>query len=380
MSENSTPEERTEMPTGKRMGQLRKQGQIFFSQDVAQVAAMIAGFEVMRRVWGWLFHNLQLVFTLSFGYIRQREPFSTTKMFNVVAEMFLLVSAPVLITCVVVATVASLAVLLQTDWNIKERKIEFKILHLNPLAGFKKMVSLQAIITTLKALVKLLIILPIGYFALKGFAPQMVKLIHMSMFDVFRFTGDALASVFWKIMYVLIAIALFDFGWGKYQWLRHNKMTKTEVKDELKAQEGDEASKMTMRRKGRERLMARIQMSVPKADVIITNPTHFAIALQYERGEMSAPKVVAKGVDHLALKIREIARAHGVPIVERRTLARALYESCAVGAEVPYELFRAVAEVLAYVYKLKGRTVRVNSARGGGVRPPVGSGNAQVTR
>jgi flagellar biosynthesis protein FlhB len=131
-------------------------------------------------------------------------------------------------------------------------------------------------------------------------------------------------------------------------------MTKQEVKDERKAQEGDETTKRKIIAKGLQRIQQRIMFSVPRADVVITNPTHFAVALRYDRGKDAAPTVVAKGQDYLALKIREIARASGVPIVERKALARALYASTEVGKEIPRELFRAVAEVLAYVYRLKG--------------------------
>ena len=154
-------------------------------------------------------------------------------------------------------------------------------------------------------------------------------------------------------MTVLIVMAIFDYAWTKYQWLRNNKMTKTEVKDERKAMEGDEETKRKIQAKGLARIAQRLRESVPQADVIITNPTHFSVALKYDRGNMSAPIVVAKGQDHLALKIREIAKEFNIPILERKPLARALYASCEVGTEIPHDLFKAVAEVLAYVYRLK---------------------------
>lgn len=160
-------------------------------------------------------------------------------------------------------------------------------------------------------------------------------------------------KLFWKLTYILIALALIDYVWGKYQWLKMNKMTKDEVKDERKSIEGDEETRRRIMWKGINRVMQRIKQGVKKADVVVTNPTHFAVALKYDRNNMDAPVVVAKGVDFMALKIRELAKDANVPIVERRELARALYSSVEVGKEIPYELFKAVAEVLAYVYKLR---------------------------
>jgi flagellar biosynthetic protein FlhB len=193
----------------------------------------------------------------------------------------------------------------------------------------------------------------------------MIKLIHLSVEQILLFIGIAITSVFWKVMYVLIALAIFDFSYGKWQWLRHNKMTKDEVKDERKSIEGDEATKKKIQQKGFQRVIQRLNKTVPKANVIITNPTHFAVALQYDRKTMRAPIVVAKGQDFLALRIREIAREAGIPILERKALARALYASAEIGSEIPYELFKAVAEVLAYVFRLKNphRTTQQSTTR-----------------
>jgi len=154
-------------------------------------------------------------------------------------------------------------------------------------------------------------------------------------------------------MYVLGALTLTDIAWGKYQWLRQNKMTKEEVKDERKAVEGDETMRRKMIAKGMARIVQKLKTTVPKADVIITNPTHYAVAIKYDRDAFAAPIVVAKGTDFIAQRIREIAGEHNIPILERKALARALYASTEVGSEIPRDLFRAVAEVLAYVFRHK---------------------------
>lgn len=171
--------------------------------------------------------------------------------------------------------------------------------------------------------------------------------------EIFVFTGTEMHQLFWRIMYILIGIAIFDYFWGKFQWFKQNKMTKDEVKDERKAVEGDEMTRRKIIQKGLARIAQRLKTAVPKADVVVTNPTHYAVALQYDKKSMKAPTVVAKGTGFMALRIREIAKESGVPILERKPLARALHASVEVGKEIPYELYKAVAEVLAYVYKLK---------------------------
>ena len=163
-------------------------------------------------------------------------------------------------------------------------------------------------------------------------------------------------------MYVFLAISMLDIMWGRFQWLRQNKMTKEEVKQERKAIEGDEVMRRRMIAKGQQRLQNKLRSSVPKADVVITNPTHYAVAIKYDRANFAAPIVVAKGTDFMAQRIREIAAEHKIPILERKALARALYASTEVGSEIPRELFRAVAEVLAYVYRLKRPRTKPQSA------------------
>ncbi|MCO6430362.1 MAG: flagellar biosynthesis protein FlhB [Deltaproteobacteria bacterium] len=355
MAEHSTPEERTEMPTDKRMGQLRKEGQLHMSTDVVTVASLVTGFTMLSLAWNGLYADLKLMLTACYRMIASPEPLTVNnayKGFIAVVGMF---GPDLLIIILGVAIASSLAVMLQTNWNVKEKKLTPKFSMLNPINGIKRIFSITGVVNTLKAIMKLALILPLAYIVLKGFAPQMSKLIHTSVDSVLFFTGQAMSSVFWKIIYILIALAIFDFMFGRNQWLRTNKMTKNEVKDERKAIEGDEVTKRKIVQKGLARIMQRIMSSVPKADVVITNPTHYAVALQYDRDKMSAPVVVAKGKGFLALRIREIAKQHGVPVMERKTLARALYGSTEVGTEIPGSLFRAVAEVLAYVYRIKNK-------------------------
>lgn len=364
MSEHSTPEERTELPTGRRMQQLRKDGAIHMSNEVVQVVSLIAAFTMLGILWPWFVSNLKLVMIKSFDLIGQSQPLTFDDMRVGFIKLLILLLPPLVILVVSVAIVSSFAVLLQTKFNLKERKIDWKIAMLNPLSGLRRIFSIMGLVNTLKAIAKLAMILPIAYFALKNEAPKMAALMHLSIPEVMAFTGMEIMHLFWKIMYILIAMAIFDFVWGRFQWMKRNKMTRQEVKEESKSVEGDETTRRKIIAKGLSRIAQRIAKAVPKADVIITNPTHYAVALKYDRNSMSAPIVVAKGKDFLALRIREIAREHNIPILERKALARALYASVEVDKSIPYELFRAVAEVMAYVFRLKNPNAVAQSQKG----------------
>lgn len=353
MAEFSTPEERTEMPTDKRMQQLRKEGALAISNELVIVISLCSGFLTLQMVWGWLYKNFKIIFVSAFNLIKDTEPLTALSVMTKVKQVLLLMAPPVTIIVLLTALASSLAVLLQTDWNVKGKWIDIKFNYLNPINGIMRMFSIQGAVNTLKSIFKLALILPIAYYGLKKQAPFMIDLMDMDSSQVMFFTGAAMSTLFWKILYVLIAMAVFDFFWTRYQWLRQNKMTKEEVKDERKAVEGDETTKRRIQAKGLQRIIQRIRQSVPQADVVVTNPTHYAVALKYDRKTMKAPTVVAKGKGHLAEKIKEIAQEAGVPVLERKSLARALHASVEVGMSIPYELFRAVAEVLAYVYKLK---------------------------
>ncbi len=353
MSELSHPDDRTELPTDRRMGQLRKEGALHLSSDIVALASLSSGFLILTMVVGHMFDGMKQVMRKSFLEIANDEPLSGEILQRLLLSTLRITAPELLIICAVVGFVSSMAVMLQTNWNIREKWIHFRWNFLNPIGGLKRIFSIHGVANTLKALAKLSLILPIAYYALKRFAPEMIVLVHLNVQQVLQYTGDHIGTLFWKIFYVLAALATIDYLWGKYQWLRTNKMTKEEVKDERKSVEGDEETKRKIQAKGFQRILQRLKAAVPQADVVVTNPTHFAVALKYDRNKMNAPVVVAKGADFLALRIRELARQSGVPVLERKILARALYESTSIGAEIPRALFKAVAEVLAYVYRLK---------------------------
>jgi flagellar biosynthetic protein FlhB len=308
---------------------------------------------MLSHTWSYLFADMKYVMIRSFTMIEESGRFEVNDHAAGFMRLLTLLVPDLLVTFAVVGSVAYLSVMLQTNWNRRDKWFRFRWDFINPMAGIKRIFSITGFVNLLKALVKMALVLPIGFFALKAMAPNMVMLIHSSIPSVLELTGRSLSNVFWKIMYVFIALAVFDYVWGRFQWMKQNKMTKDEVKDERKATEGDETTRRKIIAKGMQRIAQRLQKSVPKADVVVTNPTHFAVALKYDRKTHAAPIVVAKGADFLAQRIKEIAKEHNIPVLERKTLARALYGSTEVGSEIPRDLFRAVAEVLAYVYKLK---------------------------
>lgn len=353
MSENSQPEERTEEPSDRRMNQIRQEGSVHQSTEISQLIPLMIGFIVLGFVWQSLYVNMQYVLKKSFQMISDTEPLTVDGLNNGFAGLVYKLAPSVILLVLTIALFAALAVFIQTKGNVREKLIKIKLDQLNPINGVKRVFSINGLVNTLKAVVKLMLILPIAFYALKAFAPQMVMMVHLTIPEIMAFTGSAMISIFWKVMYILIPMAIFDYFWSKHQWLKQNRMTKQEVKEERKSVEGDETTRRKIQTKGLQRIMQRINQSVPQADVVITNPTHYAVALRYDREKMAAPTVVAKGRGFLAQRIKEIARKSGVPVLERKPLARALYASVEVGTEIPAELFKAVAEVLAYVYRLK---------------------------
>jgi len=346
--------EKTEDPTEKRIEELRKEGAVHVSQELAKVASLFVGFLTLCGLCSSLFKALKTIMVKTYGSIKMvNEPLeieAILQVLSMIVKELWWIMALILITG---AVTGCMVTFIQSKFNLKEGVIKFKISYLNPINGIHRIFSMHSVMNLIVGVLKIAIMLPIGYFALVKFAPNMISLMHLSVNAELKFLGMAMLDIFWKILYIMIVLAIWDFIWTKKQWLKKNRMTKSEVKDERKSLEGDENTKRKIKQKGLSRIMQRIAQSVPQADVVVTNPTHYAVALKYDKKTMSAPTVVAKGRGFMALRIRELARKSGVPVLERKPLARALYASVEVGREIPRELFRAVAEVLSYVYKLR---------------------------
>ena len=249
--------------------------------------------------------------------------------------------------------VTLLVSIVQVGWKVSTKPMKPELSKLNPLNGFKRIFSKDSLFELVKSILKIVIIIYIAYTSIKDNANDLFALYDLGLNQAVALVGTLIINTGIKISIVYLVIGLADFIYQKHKFNEDMKMTKQEVKDEYKNTEGDPQIKGRQRRKMQEVSQKRMMQDVPKADVVITNPTHFAVALKYEAKISSAPVVLAKGEDYLAQKIKEVARENKIEIVENKPLARMLYHNVDVGAEIPPELYQAVAEVLAAVYKAK---------------------------
>ena len=249
--------------------------------------------------------------------------------------------------------VTLLVSIVQVGWKVSTKPMKPELSKLNPLNGFKRIFSKDSLFELVKSILKIVIIIYIAYTSIKDNANDLFALYDLGLNQAVALVGTLIINTGIKLSIVYLVIGLADFIYQKHKFNEDMKMTKQEVKDEYKNTEGDPQIKGRQRRKMQEVSQKRMMQDVPKADVVITNPTHFAVALKYEAEVSSAPVVLAKGEDYLAQKIKEVARENKIEIVENKPLARMLYHNVDVGAEIPPELYQAVAEVLAAVYKAK---------------------------
>lgn len=352
-AESETGEERTEDPTGRRLNETRREGQVAKSLELSQVFGMIAAFTALRYicplVWEDLITLTKASFTSHFSY----EPFTVTEMrlnFYYLIRMFL---PEILAIMAITALIGSFATAIQTKFLFSLHLLKPKFSQLNPMQGMKRIFSSQNAVNTLKQIAKLSIICPVAYFTFLELFPGFLQMIDIPVADLLPLTAIASLYVFKKIMYLLIVLAIADYFWQLYQYRSQVKMTKTETKEERKTVEGDEATKRKILAIGFKRIREQMMKALPTADVVVTNPTHYAVALKYDLELGGAPRVIAKGKDHLAQLIKKRAKDFGIPVIERKPLARALFATAEVGQEIPYELYKAVAELLAYVYKIR---------------------------
>jgi len=243
----------------------------------------------------------------------------------------------------------------QVGFLFTTESMAFKFDRINPVAGLKRLFSLRGFVEALKSIVKILII---GYAAYSVYQTEISKfpyLIDMDIRSSLVYLGQLILRLAFKVALYLVILAIIDYLYQRWQHEKSLKMEKQEIKDEFKQQEGDPQIRGRIKQKQREVSMRRMMQELPRADVVITNPTHYAVALQYDAKTMSAPMVIAKGQDRLALKIKEVATEHNISIVENKPLAQSLYKTTEIGDIIPGDLFQAVAEVLAFVYKLRGK-------------------------
>ncbi len=352
-------QEKTEQATPKHREKAREEGQVAISQEANSAAMLFFGLLILYFASGYLYNHLMVAFKFLFSNL-------TTYNINVDSVRTMYITGvsfigklilPIAIPLMVVGFSASAS---QVGLKISPKAARPKMSKLNPLSGFKRiMVSKRSLEELIKNIVKITVVLYVAYKGIVNHLTEFSPLLDYDNHAIFVYILKIAFEVCIKIAMVFIVIGAADYAFQKWEHENQLKMTKQQVKDEMKESEGDPKIKAAIKRKQMEMAMRRMMQEVPKADVVITNPTHFAVALKYEISEMDAPKVVAKGQDLVAQKIKEVAKENDVPIVENPPLARALYEAVEVEQPVPEEYFQAVAEVLAFVYKLKNKTVNL---------------------
>ena len=345
---------RTEDPTGKRLSQARERGQVGVSRDVATAASLIAASVVFLLILPW---SMQPLFRLMSGLIGHLDQIRIRNLADfrhlvadVMATMGLALAMPIAV--LVISGIATGVV--QTDgflWATEKLKPQLQVL--NPFSGLKKLFGGKALVEFLKGIAKVAIVGTAAYLVIKPEVVRVTLMVGMPPDQMLPTMIDDIRRLLYAVILTILVIGLLDYFYQKWSSLRSLKMTKQEVKDEVKSTEGDPHIKGKHKQMRMNRAKKRMLQAVPKASVVITNPTHYAVALQYEMGAMGAPRVVAKGVDFLAQRIREIAIEHDVPIVENPPVARALYATTELDEEISTDHYKAVAEIIGYVLKLR---------------------------
>lgn len=356
-------QDRTEAPTPHRRQEARTGGQIAKSSDLSAAVVLLGGLLLMNW-WGeGIFGKLLAVTRM---YLGPDGPHTVDpKQLAVLARAVVLDTGRILMPFLAALTVIALVVnYLQVGWLITFKPITPTFDRLNPLTGLARMFNARAFVHLVMGILKMAILVLVTWWTLSGRVAQLATAPGLSHLSMIALSIDMLFTLGLRLAIVLLVLALIDYGYQRYRMEKDLRMSKEEVREELKRMEGDPKIKARRRQVQMQIAMQRIRAAVPKADVVITNPTEFAVVLQYDNESMTAPKLTAKGTDHLARSIRELAIAHGIPIVERPPLARAIYRQVEVGQEIPADLYKAVAEVLAYVYELAGRGYRRPTAAG----------------
>lgn len=344
--------DKTEDPTSKKLSDAAEKGNIARSKDLA-TALVLVGSCVGLLLYGAELAHATLNVARRLFSLPERHVADPALMFTALKEALFIVTMPFLKLSLVIVLAGVIGNTVLGGFNFAWYSASFRFDRLDPLAGIKRMFSLNALVELFKSILKVAVVCGSTYVLLKVFFTDVMELSMMTSPDDIIASMDLLLWIFFGLCASTLVIAAVDAPYQKWQFTNQMKMTKQEVKDEYKDSEGSPETKGRVRSMQMQISRRRMMKEVPKADVIVTNPTHYAVALKYEHGKQRAPVVVAKGVDEMAAHIRQIADAHKVPIVRSPALARAIYHTTELDKPIPEQLFGAVAQVLAYVYQLK---------------------------
>ena len=353
---NDSSSEKTEQATPKKKRKARDEGQVAKSQEISTAVMLIAGFVGLSMFGGMMLNGILGIFHFHWEMLPYAEyNFEHVQITRHVGWAFgrvLLIAAPMMAICGAVGFIASI---LQVGWHVTSKPMKPKFSKLNPLKGFKKILGLQSLVNFVKSLLKFVAVGIVIYITIIGELNTIPSLLDMAFVTVVSHIASLIINLGISIGVLFIFIAILDYAYTRWKHAKDLKMTKQEVKEEWKQQEGNPEVKGKIKQKMREVSMRRMMQNVPQADVIITNPTHYAVALKYDMKSImtGAPVLVAKGVDFMAKRIREKGEENGVVIVENPPLARAIYADVEIDEEIPEELYLAVAEIMAFVYRLR---------------------------
>ncbi len=346
-------ESKTEKASPKRRKDERKKGNVYKSQDVVNALTILVAFVALDKllpyIYKYMSQNMYKYLT-SIKTVTEITVDSAMDIFKDCCLALVYTAGPLMLILLLVGVLATGA---QTKFLFSKEALKPKFSHLNPISGIKKMFSLRAVVELLKSIIKAAIIGAVIYSYYKSIATDVVKLMSLDIMSAVSFVLKSVYSLVIKLSIAFIAISIFDYLYQWWEYERNIKMTKQEVKEEYKQTEGDPVVRGRIKDAQRKMSQQRMMQQVPEADVIVRNPTHFAVALKYNTEMNSAPVVVAKGQDFVALRIIEEAEKYKIPMIEDRPLARALYSEVELGREIPPEYYTATAEILAWVYSLK---------------------------
>ncbi len=358
-AEDANGAEKTEQPTAKKLDDARKEGQVAKSQEIATAFSLLAFFLLLRFMYGFIGTNFESIFGRVYNNIpnvaRTYDGFLPVyylrSILNNAILTMLFICAPFFIAGFLIAFLSDLV---QVGFKPTGKPLQPKLSKLNPISGMKKIFSTRKLFELAKSILKLAVMAAVIISFFSGRTESLYLLYDMSLRQAIGLMGSMIIELGIRIAAAYMIIAFADLIYQRRKFNKDMMMTKQEVKDEYKNTEGNPEVKGAQKRRMMQASRRRMMQAVPQADVVITNPTHYAVAIKYDAAVSDAPIVVAKGSDYLAQRIKEIAKESNVEIVENKPLARMLYANVEVGEMVPPELYKAVAEVLAYVYHLKG--------------------------
>lgn len=352
MADDADPESKTEDPSAKKLSDARAKGDVVKSQDIPQLASLAGAISVILIAGGWLTRDLAAALYPFIAHAGTTEISSGGAMV-VMKQAVMAAMPPLLLVMIVTAVLGVIGNVAQTGFMLTPEKIKPDFKKLDLLKGLGRIFGMDGMVQFAKSTIKFLVTGFIAYMVLKPHVGEVRSLVGMDVASLLPEAMKLSKSLMLAVLLLLIAMAAIDWFWQRQRFMKRMRMTLQEVKDEFKQSDGDPHIKGKRRQIQMQRSRQRMMQAVPKATVVVMNPTHYAVALKYEPGETPAPLCVAKGVDELALKIRAVAEEHGVMVLEDPPLARALYASVEIDEEIPVEHFEAVAKVISFIMNKK---------------------------